>query len=129
MGHLAKPRDASFFSCIFQPVPLWCAYNSLCISTNLMNGTELLLSYRVGEKPERTKRLTVIDQQCLEEIVSESSDNKVVGTVIMPVAIVQPTKIMDLYGIEYERIKGDFIRRSNDEPMVVGSKKFEFEIK
>ena len=103
--------------------------NSLCISTNLMNGTELLLSYRVGEKPERTKRLTVIDQQCLEEIVSESSDNKVVGTVIMPVAIVQPTKIMDLYGIEYERIKGDFIRRSNDEPMVVGSKKFEFEIK
>ena len=47
----------------------------------------------------------------------------------MPVAIVQSTKIMDLYGIEYERIKGDFIRRSNDEPMVVGSKKFEFEIK
>ena len=88
--------------------------NSLCISTNLMNGTELLLSYRVGEKPECTKRLTVIDQQCLEEIVSESSDNKVVGTVIMPVAIVQPTKIMDLYGIEYERIKGYFIRRSND---------------
>lgn len=103
--------------------------NSLCISTNLMNGTELLLSYRVGDKPERTKRLTVIDQQCLEEIVSESSDNKVVGNVIMPVAIVQPTKIMDLYGIEYERIKGDFIRRSNDEPMVVGLKKFEFEIK
>lgn len=27
MGHLAKQRDASFFSCIFQPVPLWCAYD------------------------------------------------------------------------------------------------------
>ena len=47
----------------------------------------------------------------------------------MPVAIVQPTKIRDSYGIDYERIKGDFIRRSNDEPMVIGFKSFEFEIK
>lgn len=103
--------------------------NSLCIRTNLMNGTDLLLSYRIGDESERTKRLTVIDQQCSEEIVSESNDNKIVGNVVMPVAIVQPTKIRDSYGIDYERIKGDFIRRSNDEPMVIGFKSFEFEIK
>lgn len=103
--------------------------SSLFISTNLMNGTELLLSYRVGNESERTKRLTVLDQQCSERVVSEFSGNKIVGNVVMPVAIVQSAKIRDLYGIDYERIKGDFIRRSNDEPMVVGFKKFEFKIK
>ena len=102
---------------------------SLLISTNLMNGTELLLSYRVGNESERTKKLTVIDQQCSENIISEPNDNKIAGNVVMPAAIVQPTKIRDSYGIDYERIKGDFIRRSNDEPIVAGFKRFEFEIK
>lgn len=94
--------------------------SSLFISTNLMNGTELLLSYRVGDESECTKRLTVLDQHCSEKV--ESNGNKIVGNIVMPVAIVQPSKVRDSYGIEYEKIKSNFIQRSNDEPLVSGLK-------
>ena len=97
--------------------------SSLFISTNLMNGTELLLSYRVGDESECTKRLTVLDQHCSEKV--ESNGNKIVGNIVMPVAIVQPSKVRDSYGIEYEKIKSNFIQRSNDEPLVSGLKTFE----
>lgn len=101
--------------------------SSLLISTNLMNGTELLLSYKVGDGSERTKRLTVLDQYCSEKI-SKLNGTRIVGNVVMPVAIVQPSKVRDTYGIDYERIKGNFIQRTDDEPLVSGLKTFEIDI-
>ncbi len=101
---------------------------TLFISTNLMNGTELLLSYRLEDGSERTKKLTVLDQHCSEKIISRLNGNKIVGNVVMPVAIVQPSKVRDAYGIDYEKIKGDFIQRMDDEPLVSGLKAFEINI-
>lgn len=40
----------------------------------------------------------------------------------------QPSKVRDEYGIDYEKIKGDFIQRSDDEPLVSGLKNFEINI-
>lgn len=100
--------------------------NSLLINTNLMNGTELLLSYRLGDEPECTKRLTVRNQYCSEKIISKLDGNKIVGNIVLPVAVVQPSKVRDAYGIDYEKIKGDFIQRADNEPLVSGFKTFEF---
>lgn len=102
--------------------------SSLFISTNLMNGTELLLSYRMMDGFERTRRLTVLNQHCSEKVISKLDGNKIVGSVVMPVAIVQPSKVRDAYGIDYEKIKGDFIQRADNEPLVSGLKTFEINI-
>ena len=100
--------------------------SNLAISTNLMNGTKLLLSYRFGNEPEHTKRLTVRDQLCLEKIESKFNGNKIVGRVVMPATGVQPVKVRDAYGIDYEKINGDFIQRADTEPLVHGFRPFEF---
>ena len=46
--------------------------------------------------------------------------------ITMPVPMVQSQEIRDRYGLEYEYLKGDFIKRSgNDFPIVYGYKEFD----
>ena len=89
------------------------------ISTNLIDGTMLLVSCGNLEKS-----LIVNNGACEFEMAKMPERFKLMIT--MPVPMVQSQEIRDRYGLEYEYLKGDFIKRSgNDFPIVHGYKEFD----
>lgn len=89
------------------------------ISTNLIDGTMLLVSCGNLEKS-----LIVNNGACEFEMAKMPERFKLMIT--MPVPMVQSQEIRDRYGLEYEYLKGDFIKRSgNDFPIIHGYKEFD----
>lgn len=101
--------------------------NQLVIETNLINGTELLLSYRIDDESERTIKFIVKDNCTKIDIKHIDDFNTIKGEIIMPVPIVQDEMVRKEYGIDYEKIVGDFIQRT-DTGLTSGHKTFAFNL-
>lgn len=98
--------------------------NQLVIDTNLMKGTELLISYSVDGGLKREIKIIVKEQLIKIDIDTSHKFNTIEGNVTMPVSSVQPAEVRNVYGIDYEKIKGDFIERSDEDPLIFGYKEF-----
>lgn len=101
--------------------------NQLVIETNLINGTELLLSYRVDDGVERTVKFIVKGTFTKIDIGHGADFSKITGEIIMPVPAVQNEIVRKEYGIDYEKIVGNFIQRS-DRELTAGHKRFELNL-
>lgn len=101
--------------------------NQLVIETNLINGTELLLLYRIDGGVERTVKFIVKDTFTKIDIGHGADFSKITGEIIMPVPAVQNEIVQREYGIDYEKIVGDFIQRS-DRELTAGHKRFELNL-
>lgn len=103
--------------------------SQLVIDTNLLKGTELLVVYTIDNKDRRSIRI-IVEQNLIKLDINHGQHvNKVEGQVIMPVPAVQKREVRQAYGIDYEKITGDFIQRNDDDFMISGCKKFSFEIR
>lgn len=96
--------------------------NSLIIDTNLLKGTGLSITYQLDNKASYSSDLTIKSQ--ISRIAIKSNFNKITGTVAL--SPFQTDIVKEIYGIDYENLKGDFINRSNSEASVRGYKKFNF---
>lgn len=91
----------------------------VAINTNLIDGTMLLVSCGNLESS-----LIVNNGAC--EFEMEKMPERFKLMITMPVPMAQSQEIRDRYGLEYEYLKGDFIKRSgNDFPIVHGYKEFD----
>lgn len=100
--------------------------NNLVIHTTLISGTSLLVNYRVNGGDEHAQHILIDGKTTFVKINSDKHITKISGNVVMPIAVLQAPTIRDTYGIDYEKIKGDFIKRSDDDPFVVGDYEFSF---
>lgn len=98
--------------------------NQLVIDTNLMKGTKLLISYSVDSGLKREIKIKVKEQLIRIDIDTSHKFNTIEGKVTMPVSSVQPAEVRNAYGIDYEKIKGDFIEKSDEESLIFGYKEF-----
>nr|WP_255463200.1 FRG domain-containing protein [Lactobacillus sp. 3B(2020)] len=99
--------------------------SKLLLKTNLLKGTKLSLSYRVNDNVEKSVKLEVSEPVTSIDVQSYKEVRKLEVEVIMIVPILQNQSIIKNYGIDFEKIKGDFIQRNENGPSV-GYKKFVF---
>ncbi len=99
--------------------------NGLIIDTNLLKGTKLFISYRLDNDDFECSDDLIVNGK-ISKFSIKSKFNKIIGTVTLVVSSLQGTSIRDEYGIDYENLTGDFIKRSNEEAFVFGKKEFNF---
>lgn len=99
--------------------------NQLYIKTNLIKGTKLVLLYKIdGINDGKIISLSGRKLNQIDIRIDHKFHKLEVG-IIIPVSSVQDASIQEAYGIDYEKIKADFIKRSDNE-LISGYKEFEF---
>lgn len=99
--------------------------NNLIVDTNLLKGTKLFISYRLDNNEFEYSGDLIVDGN-LSKFPIKSKFNRISGAVTLIVSSLQETSIRDKYGIDYENLTGDFIKRSNEEAIVFGKKEYNF---
>ncbi len=94
----------------------------LIIDTNLLKGTKLFITYRVDNGVECSDDL-IVDEK-LSKFSIKSKFNRISGIVTLIASSLQENAIRDMYGIDYENLTGEFIKRSSEEAIVFGKKEF-----
>lgn len=99
--------------------------NQLYIKTNLIKGTKLVLLYKI-DGIDDSKIISLSGRKLNQiDIRIDHKFHKLEVGIIIPVSSVQDASIQEAYGIDYEKIKADFIKRSDNE-LISGYKEFEF---
>lgn len=88
--------------------------SKLILKTNLVRGTKLLVFYKIDGEIERSTEVLVKEASIEIDIDTSHPFSLLEGEVTMPVSAVQDMNVVEAYGVDYERIKGDFIKRSDD---------------
>lgn len=96
----------------------------LIIDTNLLKGTKLFITYRLDNEVECSDDL-IVDEK-LSKFPIKSKFNRISGTVTLVASSLQENTIRDRYGIDYENLTGDFVKRSSGKAIVFGKKDFYF---
>jgi len=84
----------------------------------------LFITYRLDNEVECSDDL-IVDEK-LSKFPIKSKFNRISGTVTLVASSLQENTIRDRYGIDYENLTGDFVKRSSGKAIVFGKKDFYF---
>lgn len=100
--------------------------HSLLIKTNLLKGTKLSVRYQVNGGEEHSSDLIIKGKFSSIDLGQNLKSCKVKGNITLIVSTLQDRNIVNKYGIDYENLTGDFIKRFDSNAIVTGNIEFEF---